>query len=295
MSPPSGTSFIITYLLLLCLSGLQQGYGWSPILADANDGSSSLQVSRRQAMFDVGKVLMGGISVITLPFHPNLASAETFASDYENRDRRSNKDAVIREDYYYMMGKAPPRLLNGPLRMDDPQWNAFGSCETTEGGSSSNSCTYVSLKQRIPAYSKYGYSISLGAKEYTVLGKTLQDAARSNSEQAWQTAASYVTTQSQSPPPPPIDALLKMVLFASAMLTSPNFNGLSRELLVARFYANELSFATKEIAAAIDSRDSSRAMAAWEFGKDSWNSYYQVVNGKISPKVGDKFESIPPL
>lgn len=191
-----------------------------------------------------------------------------------------------------MMGKTPPRSLNGPLRMDDPQWNAFGSCETSEGGASSNSCTYVSLKQRIPAYSKYAFNIGLGAKEYKILGKTLQDAARTNSDKSWATAASYVRILPQSPPPPPVDAMLKMVLFASSMLTSPNYNGPSRELLVARFYANEANFALKEIASAIEARDGERAMAAWNFGKDSWNSYFQVVNGKISPKVGDKFEPI---
>ncbi len=276
---------IITFLFL-CLQWLQKCHGWSI----TNDGTSSLEISRRQAFSLCGRALFGVITTLTCI--PDIASADSFTGDYENRDRRSNKDAIIREDYYYMMGKAPPRLLNGPIRMDDPQWNAFGSCETTEGGSSSNSCTYVSLKQRIPAYSKYGFSIALGAKEYTLLGKSLQEAARYNDEQSWQTAASYVVQQPQGPPPPPVDALLKMVLFASAMLTSPTFNGLSRELLVARFYANEASFATKEMAAAIESRDAGRAMAAWEFGRDSWNSYFQMVNGKISNKVGDKFEPI---
>ena len=275
-----------TLLLLICLQCLKEGSAWS--LHRTSDCCCK-EVSRRQA---ITTALIGSATSI-VAFHPELALAETFAGgDYENRDRRSNKDAIIREDYYYMMGKAPPRSLNGPLRMDDPQWNAFGSCETTESGSSSNSCTYVSLKQRIPAYSKYGFNIALGAKEYTLLGKSLYEVANSKSEQAWQTAASYVQTRPQTPPPPCIDALLKMVLFASAMLTSPNYNGPSRELLVARFYANEASFATKEIAAAIEARDISRALAAWEFGKDSWNSYFQVVNGKISAKVGDKFEPI---
>lgn len=194
-----------------------------------------------------------------------------------------------------MMGKNPPRSLNGPLKLDDPQWNAFGSCETTEGGAASNSCTYVSLKQRIPAYSKYAYGIGMGAKEFQLLGKSLQEASRTNGDKAWQTAATYVTTLPSTPPPPPVDALLKMVLFASQMLTAPTYSGPSRELLVARFYANETSFALKEIAAAIEAKDAQRALLAWDFGKDSWNSYYQVVNGKISPKVGDKFELIASL
>jgi hypothetical protein len=257
---------------------LQQGHGWN-----------AAGLSRRKAIVTV----TAGI-VVALPSIPALAD-DGIVPDavsvvpYENR-KRSGKDGVIREDYYYMMGKSPPRLLNGPLRIDDPQWNSFGSCETTQDGAASNSCTYVSLKQRIPAYSKYGFSIGLGTKEYKLLQKALLEAQTTNSEQAWSTASSYVTTLPSTPPPPPVDALLKMVLFASSLLTAPTYSGLSRELLVARFYVNEVSFATREIAAAIDARDAKRALAAWDFGKDSWNSYFQIVNGKISAKVGDKFE-----
>ena len=174
----------------------------------------------------------------------------------------------------------------------DPQWNVFGSCETTAEGGGSNSCTYVSLKQRIPAYSKYAFNIGLGAKEYQSLGKLLKDAAKSNNEKAWNDAAYYVTQVPSTPPPPTIDALLKMVLFASAMLTSPNYSGPTREILVARFYINEIGFAIKEMRAAIEERDAVRALDAWTFGKDNWNSYYQVVNPKVTVKVGDKFEPI---
>ncbi|VEU36564.1 unnamed protein product [Pseudo-nitzschia multistriata] len=202
------------------------------------------------------------------------------------RDRKSNKGALIREDYWFMMGKTPPRVLNGPLITDDPEFNAFGSCETSGGGGGSNSCTYVSLKQRIPVYSKYGFSITLGAKEYSMLGNSLRKGD-------WNGAVPYLVSQdSNLPPPPPVDALLKMVLFASGMLTSPNYSGPSKRLLVARFYANEVGFAIGEIKEAIDARDQKRAMEAWEFGRDSFNSYFQIVNDSISPKVGDKFDLI---
>ena len=203
---------------------------------------------------------------------------------YENRDRKSNKDALVREDYWFMMGKSPPRLLNGPLKADNPDFNAFGSCETAQD-KSSNSCTYVSLKQRVPVYSKYAFNIALGAKEYTMLGKSLRDGN-------WKDAESILQGAPSQPPPPPIDALLKMVLFASGMLTSPNFTGLSKRLLVARYYANEIKFAIDEIKDAIDERDTTRANEAWKYGKDSWNSYYQIVNDSVSDKVGDKFDLI---
>ena len=273
-------------ITVVVLSWFSKGHAWGvhPTKNEINHD----HLSRRHVFSSVTAALVGA----AITGNPLPSFADASGGDYENRDRRGNKDTVIREDYYWMMGKTPPRSLRGALRLDDPQWNAFGSCETTGDGASSNSCTYVSLKQRIPAYSKYGFNIGLAAKEYKLLGKSLQDAASTNSERSWATAASYVTTLPQSPPPPPVDAMLKMVLFASSMLTSPNFNGPSRELLVARFYANEANFALKEIAAAIEARDGERALAAWDFGKDSWNSYFQIVNDKISAKVGDKFDLI---
>ena len=76
------------------------------------------------------------------------------------------------------------------------------------------------------------------------------------------------------------------------MLTSPNFSGPNRELLVSRYYINECAYATKELARAIDDRDTATALGLWEFGKDSWNSYLSIVNRSISPKVGDKVEMI---
>lgn len=256
------------------------------VLIMLKDVNSLNQALSRRNLF--GTAVAGVFPLVAVADDTDLQSGK-----YELRDRKSNKDALVREDYYYMMGKTPPRALGGPLAMDDPQFNAFGSCETKADGSSTNSCTYVSLKQRIPTYSKYGFSIGLGSREYKALGDALKKCQNTNaSESDWATAASYVTTLPQTPPPPTVDALLKMALFASGMLTSPNYSGPSRELLVARFYVNEADFATKEIASAIKTRDAKRALAAWSFGKDSWNSYFQIVNDKISPKVGDKFNLI---
>lgn len=215
---------------------------------------------------------------------PSWADEE--AVPFERRNREGNKQAVIREDYYYMMGRVPPRKLeSGMLKSDNPEYNAFGTCQTETG----NSCTYVSLKQRIPAYTKYGFNIALGAKEYQQLGLVLKKVE--SDPTLWQRAESYVSSD-VSPPPPAIDALLKMVLFATAMLTSPTYTGPSKELLVARFYVNEVGFATRELEAAIVTRDATRARDAWEFGKDSWNSYFVIVNRAIVPKVGDPFVPI---
>lgn len=180
-----------------------------------------------------------------------------------------------------MMGKTPPRKLYS-LEPDSPKWNVWGSCETDSGG---NACTYVPLKQRIQAYSKYAFNIELGAKEYQQVGNILKEQVDKD-DSGWSRASTLVS-QDSSPPPPAVDALLKMALFASGILSTPNFSGIQRDLLVARFYVNEADFATKEVAQAIEEKNVSRALSAWEFGKDSWNSYLNIVNRGIVPKVGE--------
>jgi hypothetical protein len=50
-----------------------------------------------------------------------------------------------------------------PFHLILHKYNAWGICTNDSGG---NACTYVPLKQRIPAYSKYAFNIALGAKEY---------------------------------------------------------------------------------------------------------------------------------
>ena len=116
-----------------------------------------------------------------------------------------------------MMGKAPPRQLSA-LVPGDPKWNAWGTCQTQSG----NACTYVPLKQRIPSYTKYAFNIALGAKEYQQVGNILKQVDKDDS--AWNRASALVD-QNKSPPPPAVDALLKMILFASAMLSTPNYSG----------------------------------------------------------------------
>ncbi|KAL7445218.1 hypothetical protein ACHAXM_011898 [Skeletonema potamos] len=236
------------------------------------------------------RALISGVaSAIILP--SNLpANADDAQSDpyrYENRDRNKNKDALIREDYWYFSGRRPPRRLDiNALPADDPTWNAWGECTKSE--ITGNSCVYVSLKQRIPAYGKYFFSIDNGIKEYSQLGKILR-----SSNPNWNEAAKLVDPGLDTRmPSPTVDSLLKMALFATQMLTSPNFTGPNRELLVSRYYINECAFALNGLAKSIDERDAETSLSLWEFGKDNFNSYLSILNRSISPKVGDKFDLV---
>ena len=258
--------------------------------------------SRRQLVTSVGTTLLLWPSSVRVAYATTTSDGDASrlivsVDEYRNRDRKNNKSALVREDYWFLMGKTPPRALESSLaQSDNPEFNAFGACATSDNGTT-NSCTYVSLQQRIPTYSKYAFTIGLGSKEYALLGQALRD--HNGTE-----AQHYVQPQS-----PALDALLKMLLLASGLLTSPTYTGLSKRLLVGRYYTNEVGFAIHEIQAALllledDNNDDGdddnnhkydypRALAAWEYGKDAWNSYYQIVNDSISAKVGDKFMLIP--
>ena len=97
------------------------------------------------------------------------------------------------------------------------------------------------------------------------------------------------------PPPPAVDSLLKAGLLASQLLVSPNNPREKRAASLATFYVNEVSFALDALAAAAAAQDEARATEAWDFGRDSWNSYIAVVNPSIVPKVGDPFDLIKPI
>jgi hypothetical protein len=306
-------------LLLLLLCAIPGSNAWmppasatTPPLPASSPGqddwaANEVAVSRRRTL---AWIVSSAIAANTpKPMVPSAWAAETseivsttttVSYDFHNRNRQNNAGAVIRDDYWYVLGQTPPQLLTAPLVGDDPQWNAFGSC-TTSTSTGTNSCTYVSLSQRSAAYNKYASSIAYGARDYQELGTHLSSfrdsgdssGSSTNNEDWWRTALLYVQTKTPGvPPPPAVDAELKMVLLATALLTSPNFPGPSRPLLVARFYANEVRFAHRQILDALVQRDYVRARQAYDFGRDSWNSYFQVVARSIVPKVGESFVPI---
>jgi hypothetical protein len=259
-----------------------------------NDTLQTAKVDRRTSIAALTSFLSSSLVTFSTPY--TALASDSGSSDeqkyaYENRNRNKNKDALVRDDVWYFSGQQPPRSIDVTNLPPGPKWNAWGTCSTDS--STGNSCTYVSLKQKIPAYSNYAFTISLGSKEYSELGSKLRSLSSSNADisdsQILEVLQYLRTSENKSTPSPAIDAQLKMVLFATAVLTSPNYTGPPFELLIARFYINELNFATKEIASAIKSKDLERAVGAWEFGKDSWNSYFTIVNKAILPKVGDKF------
>ena len=96
----------------------------------------------------------------------------TLAAGLESRDRGLNEKTLLQSDFYFTTGRCPPRVLDvGQLPSDDPKWNAWGECAKT---GSSNACTYVPLKQRYEAYSKYASTILAGSQDFFDVGAALK-------------------------------------------------------------------------------------------------------------------------
>ena len=227
-------------------------------------------LSRRMALSS------GLLTGVALPLR-----AEDSVPDFNRRGVRGMglSSALIPGDYYYIYGVVPPRKISAP-NVEQPQWNTFGACVE-------NSCTYVPIAQRYQAYSKYEGRLHRGLRAY----QELKESIAKNNWDAISQATSRDSSASQ-PLAPAIDALLKAGLLASAMLVSPNNLREKREQALATFYVNEASYALERIATAATARDSEAALAAWDFGKDSWNSYLAVINRAVVPKVGEPFELI---
>jgi hypothetical protein len=210
---------------------------------------------------------------------PPAALANTI-SDPSQRPRDMMQYApLLSNDYYYIFGKLPPRKISGS-KIDQPQWNTFGACLD-------NSCTYVPIAQRYSAFSKYEPRISRGLRAYSALLPLIEQGD-------WPAVAASVANGKQDMSPA-VDALLPSGLLASALLVSPNNLKEKKEASLATFYVNEANFALSLIRDAAAKRDYESAKVAWEFGRDSWNSFLAVVNPSIVPKVGEPFEPVMPF
>ena len=142
------------------------------------------------------------------------------------------------------------------------------------------SCTYVPLK-RHDGYSKYSQRIERGFRGFRALKDTLKRGD-------WEAAAAQVEPAARGhAPSPTVDMLLKAALLASQLLVSPNNLKEIQEAALARFYVNEAAFALELISRAVAKQDREAALFAYDFGRDSWNSYIAVVNRAIPEKVGD--------
>ena len=141
------------------------------------------------------------------------------------------------------------------------------------------------------AIAKYTEAIALEPSHLLYSNRSAAHAQRGD----WEAAAAQVelSPPAGTQPSPTVDMLLKAALLASQLLVSPNNLKEIQEAALARFYVNEAAYALELISRAVAKQDREAALFAYDFGRDSWNSYIAVVNRAIPEKVGDKFEPLP--
>jgi hypothetical protein len=223
--------------------------------------------SRRQLIQTVSVGLISHL--LLLPIAPVRAEGKSFAPggtlvDYEvgvtvgnpqaSRLRRAdNSNVIFAQDYYYKFGTAAP-------------WIEAGSTDFPK------TMPFVPSQQRYEAMKKYRERVQRGIDLIAALGETI--AAGKYSSIPDSTAPEY--------------SIRPFGLLTNSMIASEN-TGTTNELLLARWYINEVSLDIDEIKNA-PTKD--EALRSFQAAKAALNSFLGLLNRVITPKVGEKFDLI---
>jgi len=207
------------------------------------------------------------LSSITLPTEPSNAGTFTPGGTLVDREvgvtvgnaeasksrKVDNSNVLFNQDNYFKFGAAAPWI--------EPDSTEFPK-----------TMTFVLSQQRYDALKKYGDRVKAGVQAVVSLEDDIK-------------AGNYASVPNSDDPK---YALRPLGLLANGFLGSEN-TGTTNELLLARWYINEIYLRIGDIRNSSNEKDS---MAALEAAKKSINSYYAMLNRVITNKVGNKFEYI---
>jgi len=165
-----------------------------------------------------------------------------------------NSNVLFGQDHYFKFGVAAP-------------WIEPGSTEFPK------TMPFTVSQQRYDTLKKYGDRVIAGVKTIDALGDVIK------------TGAGEYRSRVADPSAPEY-ALRPMGLMANGFLASEN-TGTTNELLLARWYINEIYLAVGDIQGASSEQ---AALKSYVAAKKAVNSYLGMINRVITPKVGDKFE-----
>jgi hypothetical protein len=109
---------LTTILLVLQLHHYVPVLAWSSTASNVHVPTVSRRESLASAVAGLSWVASVPTVVSATEEQTSNESATPTEYRFESRDRKSNKDAIVREDFWYMLGKTPPRSLQGPLKLD---------------------------------------------------------------------------------------------------------------------------------------------------------------------------------
>ena len=174
-------------------------------------------------------------------------------SEASARRAVDNTNVLFTQDYYFKFGTAAP-WIDDSNRLEFPATMPF-----------------TRTQQRYDALQKYGSRVAAGLQAVAVdLVQPIQ-------------SGHYADI---APADSPIYALRALGLLANNMIASEN-TGTTNELLLARWYVNELYLAIGDIKAAASFEEAKKAHKS---AVKAANSYLNMMNRVISPKVGDPFK-----
>jgi len=163
---------------------------------------------------------------------------------------RDNSNVLFNQDNYYKFGAAA-------------QWIEPGSVDFPKA------MPFVRTQQRYDALKKYGPRASAAAELIGRIGD-----AGSAAEVPERTDPAY--------------QLRALGLLANSFLASEN-TGTTNELMLARWYINEMYLRIGDYRNALDKGDAKEAKACYSFLGKATNSYLTLINRSITSKVGDPF------
>lgn len=164
-----------------------------------------------------------------------------------------NSNVLFQQDNYFKFGVAAP-------------WIEADSTEFPK------TMPFVLSQQRYDSLKKYGDRVKAGAQAVSDLDTDIK-------------AGNYASITNGDDPK---YALRPLGLLANGFLASEN-TGTTNELLLARWYINEVYLRLEDMRRASSEGE---AMAAQKAAKSALNSYFAMLNRVITSKVGNKFEYI---
>ncbi|KAL7466116.1 hypothetical protein ACHAXS_006411 [Conticribra weissflogii] len=272
---------IITALLLASLLPIRESLAFSPPSTIIRDGKvTSTRLFHNKSCEDITSparrrslLSLGSASITTLSFFSSLLSpanadfapggtlldrpvSVTYGNPEASPSRlKDNSNVLFGQDNYYKFGAAA-------------QWIEPGSTEFPK------TVPFSPSQQRYDALKKYGGRVKSSVQGIVDIGSVL-DNGGSASQIADANDSSY--------------NLRALGLLANSFLASEN-TGTTNELMLARWYINEMYLRIGDVRDALEKGNSSEAKDCYSYLKKAMNSYLSLMNRVITSKVGDKFE-----
>jgi hypothetical protein len=162
----------------------------------------------------------------------------------------NNSNVLFAQDNYYKFGAAA-------------QWIEAGSTEFPK------TMPFVPSQQRYDAFKKFNGRVKTSVDQILKIGSA-----------------------SSSPDVPDSDdaayQLRALGLLANSFLASEN-TGTTNELMLARWYINEMYLRIGDYKSALEKGDEKEAKACYGYLNKAMNSYLTLINRSISSKVGEQF------